>query len=398
MAMALRVPNIGPKIVPQCNFASRTVTVLWKSGLNERPAAVIMDFIKNFRSKITFRVESGGIGYLKKHNRKSMTNREQCNGIAAAVSLKGCCGSKLVIEAAGPEAQEALNTIMLLFKETEKRILEDYKYLKGEKRPFLPYLYTSAGPRFNSNSSGVRLARSIARSKLSDQLHAQGMPIRYIDGPDVAIPPQIEYLSGFIPFHKSAIEKPHDVDLSKIPAAFLVDQWEIGNQLVNLRNDAADDEPWLMIELPIKGGRGIEVIPCVSGKGMMDDYKNVQFYADHKWWRVNADHPARSAEMKITNWYGFDITVMEWLAQVFAKYPKLYVVIKDPASGRSVGFYDYMGLDWYRHGRSRQPLLDAISLGVEKGSNLGFEIKGPYAEAELVELKKVFLRPHEWHS
>lgn len=254
-----------------------------------------------------------------------------------------------------------------------------------------------ARSRFFDRGIKAGLARLRAWWKLSCQMNELHHPIRRIEAPDISVSPQMESLSRFIPFHVSAVKSPYDFDLSKVQLSDPKDAGELAAEIVRLRNHVLDDRAWMTIQLPYKTPHGIKVMPCISGQEILDDYSRVKLYALFKWWTLDADHPVKEAEMAMDRWYGLDFTVMQWLTRELAKYPKLYVRIINAASGESVVFPDYRGPD-LKDTIYAQRWLEMRSWGLVKGAKLRFEIKGPYAEVELEELKKVFAHPHMWHS
>jgi hypothetical protein len=251
------------------------------------------------------------------------------------------------------------------------------------------------GPRLFSKGIKAGFARMLARLDMNCQMRKLGKTVRRTDAPEIRVPPQIELLSQFIPFNISAIENPRDLDMSKLPAAFLKDPWKLGTRIAGLRSLCQDDDSWFLEQIPFKTEGGIRVMSFISGSIILNDYNNIELFADGRWWRLNADHPVKEVEMEMNCWYGLDFTVISWMTGALSKYPKNYVIITDPESKKRVVFFNPRSLKLIEPFYGGGQWFEMCSWGLEKGAKLRFEIKGPYAEEEIEELKGVFKRPHE---
>lgn len=80
---------------------SKKMTVKNKLGLHARPAAIFVEAANRFESEI----------YVQKGDRK--INGKSIMGL---MMLAAGCGTKLIIEAEGPDAKEAVDKIEEIFK------------------------------------------------------------------------------------------------------------------------------------------------------------------------------------------------------------------------------------------------------------------------------------------
>lgn len=127
----------GPMRMPHKNYARRVVTVGWAGGLHIRPGVVLVDTAKRFKSRITIGVPATGSLCLQdERDIKTILSggHTYLDIILASVALGAVCGTRMIVEAKGRDAEEAADEIVKVFKMTFEEIDEIYKRIEGGKR------------------------------------------------------------------------------------------------------------------------------------------------------------------------------------------------------------------------------------------------------------------------
>ena len=115
-----RTSRLDGRVIPQNRrFASRTVTVKWKAGLHLRPAEVLADTAAKFNARIRIGTPAGGFLCLKdERDLKTIHSghHQHFDATLSCILLGAVKGTRLIIEAEGPDAHAALRAIYKVFQ------------------------------------------------------------------------------------------------------------------------------------------------------------------------------------------------------------------------------------------------------------------------------------------
>jgi phosphotransferase system HPr (HPr) family protein len=86
--------------------AARTVVVTDPAGVHARTAVDIAKVVKEFRSKVTLR---------------NQYHQAEATDVLQVLSLLAPCGSQILMEAVGPDAEEVIDALEPLFAAREEK-------------------------------------------------------------------------------------------------------------------------------------------------------------------------------------------------------------------------------------------------------------------------------------